>query len=136
MNPQQASQPASPNLSAPQPQQPPPPSSSPEDLIQQQVLDLLTSLDDPSHEPLLPESLLDYHCIRGGLDPDAMPRAAKNLLSLMTEKFVLDVVADASGYARMRTSNTSSSGTKLTVEDVQAALADRDIVIKRPPYHL
>lgn len=115
--------------------------TSPDDAVQQQLLDLLQKLEDPAHESLLPEALLDYHLAKGGVDPAGLPRSAKNLLSLVTEKFVLDIVTDAAGYSKMRSGSSSSSSaasgpTKLSIEDLQAALADRDISIKRPPYHL
>lgn len=106
--------------------------SSMDEALQKQILDLLASLEN--YEPLLPEPLLDYHLTKSGIPPDSLPHSSKAFLSVITEKFVTDILEDSLAYYRARTGNASGAN-KLCFEDLQAALADRGINVNPPAYH-
>lgn len=69
----------------------------------------------------------------------------KRLVALVAQKHITDIAQDAMHYSRQRQSAPGAASsaprglpgskkTTLTMEDLSAALADRGITVKRPPY--
>lgn len=70
----------------------------------------------------------------------------KRLVAMIAQKFVTDIANDAMHYNRQRQAQGGAGGkaggppgskkASLTMEDLQAALADHGINVKRPSYFL
>lgn len=112
---------------------------------EKELLELLSALD--SFHPVLPDALLDYHFTRAGLQCED-PRLRK-LIALTVQKWVTDVASDALAHQRIRQSGSAASGgasgsssgqqkkkAVLQLEDLSAALAERGIEVRKPPYHI
>jgi transcription initiation factor TFIID subunit 10 len=123
------------------------PSSDPQVPSDKDLLDLLNSMD--TFNPIIPEALLDHYFIRAGVDCD--DTRIKKLVALVAQKFITDVAQDAVQYSRVRSGAGASSAaqtsggartgatgrrTVLTLEDLTAALSERGIDVRRPPYHM
>lgn len=111
-----------------------------------EMLELLGALD--SFNPILPETLIDYHFTRAGLQCD--DARLKKLVALVGQKFISDIANDALAHQRLRVSSKGGSGSSvstgsgqshgkrsaLTLEDLMAALNERGIEVRRPFYHV
>lgn len=91
--------------------------------------------------------------LKTGIPPGSVDAELKKYIAVMSERYMSEIVQDAADFARLRQAPTSGQGTttgsgsstapttaggglKLTIDDLAAALDERGISIRRPPYHL
>ena len=102
----------------------------------EQILELLSLMDE--FNPMIPDAVAEYFLNKNGIECDDL--RLKKLLSLITQKFVTDVCMDALQHNRVRQREPSTKRkekkTTLTMEDLQWALSERGIKVKRPPYYM
>ncbi|KAF8159718.1 transcription initiation factor TFIID 23-30kDa subunit-domain-containing protein [Crassisporium funariophilum] len=114
------------------------------------LADFMLMLDE--YEPLIPNEVTDYYLQRVGFECDDV--RLKRLLSLAAQKFVSDIAADAYQHARIRTNATGGRArvnpppmggpgsvkdktrTTLTMDDLSAALAEYNIISRKPEYFI
>jgi len=116
------------------------------------LAEFMLMLDD--YEPLIPNEVTDYYLQRVGFETDDV--RLKRLLSLVAQKFVSDIAADAFQHARLRTNATGGgraktdksgqggssttvkdkSRTVLTLDDLSSALGEYGINARKPEFYL
>jgi transcription initiation factor TFIID subunit 10 len=95
-------------------------------------------------QPAIPQELVQYYLRSVGFKSDD-PKTL-TLVALATQKFLSEVVSDTMAQCKNRQENTllkdkSTGGQKeqkkytLSIEDLQEALKDYDIKIKKPEYY-
>ncbi|XP_034942007.1 transcription initiation factor TFIID subunit 10-like [Chelonus insularis] len=91
-----------------------------------------------NYTPTIPDAVTEYYMHTAGLNtPD--PRLVR-LISLASQKFIADIANDALQHYKARGANQSSKSKgkdrehNLTMEDLASAVAERGIVVKKPPY--
>jgi len=100
------------------------------------VSDFVMQLED--YQPTIPDSVTNHYLRKAGFD-SSDPRIAR-MISLAAQKFISDIANDALQHSKMRASGQSSKkqvkDKKMTLqmEDLQPALADYGINIKKPMY--
>lgn len=108
-----------------------------------ELLNFFKTLDD--YTPTLPDSLTAHYLSQAGLHTSD-PRIIR-LVSLAAQKFITEVASDALTHSQMRgnpAGGSSASGNKkskekkncLRMEDLQPALADMGIQVKKPAYYM
>lgn len=94
-----------------------------------------------SYNPALPDSLVRYHLSRAGFRTDDL--CVQRLISLAAQKFLADIADEAINHSRMRQSHVPATRKTnaqakervvLTVDDLERALREYGVVLKKPPY--
>ncbi|XP_076318471.1 transcription initiation factor TFIID subunit 10-like [Tachypleus tridentatus] len=101
----------------------------------QPLLDFMLQLED--YTPTIPDAVTSYYLNTAGLDTSD-PRIVR-LISLATQKFISDIANDALQHCKMRGAGQSKKTSKdkrytLTMEDLNPALMEYGIHIKKPHY--
>lgn len=101
------------------------------------LADFLMQLED--YTPTIPDAVTGYYLNRAGFEA-ADPRIIR-LISLASQKFISDIANDALQYCKMKGTASGSSRSKakdkkytLTMEDLQPALAEYGVNVKKPYY--
>ena len=104
----------------------------------QPLSDFLMQLED--YQPTIPDAVTGFYLNSAGFEATD-PRIVR-LVSLAAQKFISDVANDALQHCKTRTSNQANK-TKgkdrrftLTMEDLQPALAEYGITVKKPHYFM
>lgn len=99
--------------------------------------DFLMQLED--YTPTIPDAVTGYYLNRAGFEASD-PRIIR-LISLASQKFVSDIANDALQYCKMKGTASGSSRSKtkdkkytLTMEDLQPALSEYGVNVKKPYY--
>jgi transcription initiation factor TFIID subunit 10 len=106
------------------------------------VADFLGSLDE--YVPIIPDELTNQYLARAGFKCDDV--TATRLVSLATQKFVSDIVFDATKVAEQRTRGGAGRGkaatqpkkqqerVSLSLDDVSSALKEYGVAVRRPEF--
>lgn len=110
------------------------------DLDPEEVEKFIGSLSE--YQPALPDELVRYHLSRAGFQTDDV--RIVRLVALAAQKFVADVANDAVASSRLRAAPTGGSTrskaaardskVSLTVDDLERALRDYGVNLRKPPY--
>lgn len=99
--------------------------------------DFLMQLED--YTPTIPDAVTGYYLNRAGFEASD-PRIIR-LISLASQKFISDIANDALQYCKMKGTAATSSRNKakdkkytLTMEDLQPALSEYGVNVKKPYY--
>ncbi|KAH8393898.1 hypothetical protein KR215_006105 [Drosophila sulfurigaster] len=102
--------------------------------------DFMLQLED--YTPLLPDAVTSHYLNMGGFHAD--DKRIVRLISIATQKFMSDIIDDALQHSKARTHMQNASapgGSKakdrkftLTMEDLQPALADYGINVRKMDY--
>lgn len=99
--------------------------------------DFLMQLED--YTPTIPDAVTGYYLNRAGFEASD-PRIIR-LISLASQKFISDIANDALQYCKMKGTASGSSRSKtkdkkytLTMEDLQPALSEYGVNVKKPYY--
>ncbi|XP_034472959.1 transcription initiation factor TFIID subunit 10b [Drosophila innubila] len=102
--------------------------------------DFMLQLED--YTPLLPDAVTSHYLNMGGFHSD--DKRIVRLISIATQKFMSDIIDDALQHSKARTHMQNAStpgGSKakdrkftLTMEDLQPALADYGINVRKMDY--
>ena len=101
---------------------------------------LLVSLNE--YEMAVPDELVAYYLMRSGFKTDDV--RVQRLIALAAQKLLADVTNDAISHSRLRQQANQSKSTKhgaadtsllLTSDDLEKALRDYGVTIKKPPYY-
>ncbi|XP_071499210.1 transcription initiation factor TFIID subunit 10-like [Diadema antillarum] len=90
------------------------------------------------YAPTIPDAVTGYYLNRAGFEASD-PRVVR-LISLAAQKFISDIANDALQHCKMRGSGQSSKKSvkdkryTLTMEDLNPALTDHGINVKKPYY--
>lgn len=100
----------------------------------------LASLSD--YKPAIPDELVRHYLSRAGFTTDDV--RIERFISLAAQKFLADIANDAIAHSRLRQNsapasrkgNAAAKDTKvtLTVDDLERALREYGVVLKKPPY--
>ena len=107
-------------------------------LDRDEVEKFLCSLTD--YKPAIPDELVRYYLARSGFVTEDV--RLERLISLAAQKFVADVANDAISHSRLRqaSSGAPKKGSAkemrvtLTVDDLERALREYGVVLRKPPY--
>ncbi|XP_072305009.1 transcription initiation factor TFIID subunit 10 isoform X1 [Eucyclogobius newberryi] len=101
------------------------------------LADFLMQLED--YTPTIPDAVTGYYLNRAGFEASD-PRIIR-LISLASQKFISDIANDALQYCKMKGTASTSSRSKtkdkkytLTMEDLQPALSEYGVNVKKPYY--
>uniref|UniRef100_A0A3B3ZVW4 Transcription initiation factor TFIID subunit 10 n=2 Tax=Periophthalmus magnuspinnatus TaxID=409849 RepID=A0A3B3ZVW4_9GOBI len=101
------------------------------------LADFLMQLED--YTPTIPDAVTGYYLNRAGFEASD-PRIIR-LISLASQKFISDIANDALQYCKMKGTASGSSRSKtkdkkytLTMEDLQPALSEYGVNVKKPYY--
>jgi len=91
-----------------------------------------------NYEPMIPDEVSRHFVNKGGVDTD--DTRILRLFSVVTQKFVSDIVVDALAQAKLRNANTSSNQAAegqltLTASDLNQAMQEYGVPTKKPPYY-
>lgn len=88
------------------------------------------------YRPALPDELVRHHLARSGFQTADV--RVERLIALAAQKFLADVARDAISQSRMRTpvqSKKRDGKLVLTVDDLERALREYGVTLKKPPYY-
>ena len=105
----------------------------------EEVEKFLTTLS--SYRPAIPDELVRYYLSRAGFQTDDV--RLERLISLAAQKFIAEIAHDAISHCRLRQGASTSQSKKgapkdvkltLTIDDLERALREYGVVLKKPPY--
>uniref|UniRef100_H2ZF82 Transcription initiation factor TFIID subunit 10 n=1 Tax=Ciona savignyi TaxID=51511 RepID=H2ZF82_CIOSA len=107
-------------------------------LADAQMIDLVQQLE--VYTPTIPDGVAEHYLNRAGVN--TLDPAVVRLIALAGQKFISDIVNDAMQLNKMKGSSQTSRSAKtkdkrslLTMDDLNPALTERGIKVKKPLYY-